>query len=109
LGLRKPDIPTLQHFPFSGRSFIINSVEDFPAGMYVSEVVDPVTGLLTMTAARAMPAVAPDSPWWFLCAGSITPWGTKLVGEEFPPDARLPGYTVFNQSAEPFRFPVGAK
>lgn len=90
VSLRKPDIPTLQYFASSGRAFIINNMEDYPATMYVSEVtVNPTTGLLTMTSARAMPAPAPDSPWWFLCSGSLTPWGTKLAGEEFPPDARI--------------------
>lgn len=65
--------------------------------MYVTEVdVSASTGQLTMTAARAMPAPAPDAPWWFLCSGSLTPWGTKLVGEEFPPDARIPDAQRFD-------------
>lgn len=50
--------------------------------------------------ARALSAVAPDSPWWFLCAGSVTSWGSKLVGEEFPPDARIPWYEIFTQPNE---------
>lgn len=73
LSFRKPDIPTLQHFASSGRTFIINDMEDYPSTMYLTEViVNPTTGLLTMTSARAFPAPAPDSPWWFLCAGSLT-------------------------------------
>ncbi len=71
-----------------GNLFAVNSFETNPSGMFVTKVhQDAATGDLTAEWTRAID-LAPIDGMWFSCAGSITPWGTHLASEEYPPNAR---------------------
>ncbi|GLI60239.1 hypothetical protein VaNZ11_002328, partial [Volvox africanus] len=64
-----------------------------PASMYIQVLSqDPRSGQLSATSKAAF---VDWSAWGGLltpCAGSITPWGTRLLGEEYEPDARAFAY-----------------
>ncbi|GIL56344.1 hypothetical protein Vafri_11722 [Volvox africanus] len=64
-----------------------------PAAMYTQVLSqDPRSGRLSATSEAAF---VDWSAWGGLftpCAGSITPWGTRLLGEEYEPDARALAY-----------------
>jgi len=74
--------------PVGGKLFSISHLESLPGGMYLSELnQSATTGELTIASTKALDFAA----WgglWNPCAGSISPWGTHLGGEEYPPDAR---------------------
>lgn len=55
----------------------------------MSEVTQAADGKLTLTSTRGLPSpLGSAGPYAFLCAGSITPWGDRLTGEEYTYDAR---------------------
>jgi len=84
-----PDMPTLHYFESNGKTYLFNNVEDYPSTMYISELSRAANGELTMLSTRGVASPLADGTYGFLCAGSITPWGSKLIGEEYAPDARL--------------------
>lgn len=67
----------------------ITHFESRPGAMYISELSqDPATGMLTPVNTRNIDFSAWEG-LWVPCAGSVTPWGTHLGSEEYPPDARV--------------------
>ena len=68
--------------------FNISHFESRPGAMYLTELrQDSRTGKLQPISTRNIDF----SEWgglWVPCAGSVTPWGTHLGSEEYPPDAR---------------------
>ena len=77
-------------FPQSnGKIYMLNNVEWYPSTMYLSELSQATDGALSMTSTRGVASPLGNAgPFAFLCGGSVTPWGTKLVGEEYTYDAR---------------------
>ncbi|TPV93000.1 MAG: DUF839 domain-containing protein [Myxococcales bacterium FL481] len=67
---------------------MVTHFESLPGGAYLTEVAqDAKTGALTAVSTENIDF----SAWgglWNPCAGSVTPWGTHLGGEEYPPEAR---------------------
>ncbi|GAB3684340.1 alkaline phosphatase PhoX [Salinisphaera aquimarina] len=73
---------------FDDKLFMVSHFESRPGSMYVSSLVqDADTGQLTATSTRPID-FSPDNGLWVPCAGSVTPWGTHLGGEEYEPNAR---------------------
>jgi len=74
--------------PVGDKLYMVNHFEARPGAMYVSEVSqDASTGELTLVSTKPVDF----SKWdglWVPCAGSVTPWGTHLGSEEYPPNAR---------------------
>jgi secreted PhoX family phosphatase len=74
--------------PVGDKIFMVNHFESRPGAMYVSEVSqDAETGELSLVSTNPVDF----SAWgglWVPCAGSVTPWGTHLGSEEYPPNAR---------------------
>lgn len=69
-----------------GKLFSVTHFESRPGAMYVSEVQqDETTGDLSFISTK--PIDFGDDGLWVPCAGSVTPWGTHLGGEEYPTDA----------------------
>lgn len=71
------------------RLFMVTHYERIPGAMYLSELQQrPQDGRLSVVYSRHIDFAA----WGGIynpCAGSVTPWGTHLGGEEFEPDARV--------------------
>lgn len=70
--------------------YSVTHFEARPGAMYLTELQQDEAGELT--AVRTSPI--DFSEWgglWVPCAGSVTPWGTHLGGEEYPPNARAYG------------------
>jgi hypothetical protein len=71
-----------------GKLFNITHFESRPGAMYLTELKqDKATGRLTPISTRNIDF----SQWgglWVPCAGSVSPWGTHLGSEEYPPNAR---------------------
>lgn len=69
--------------------FNVTHFESRPGAMYLTELSqDPATGILTPVSTQNVDF----SAWgglWVPCAGSVTPWGTHLGSQEYPPDARV--------------------
>ncbi|WP_224364021.1 alkaline phosphatase PhoX [Hyalangium versicolor] len=74
--------------PVGGKLFEVTHFETTPAAMYVSELSQDANGKLTATSTRPIDFSGVDG-LWTPCAGSVSPWGTHLGSEEYPPDARL--------------------
>ncbi len=73
--------------PYGDKLFMISHFENRPAAMYVTELnQDKNTGKLTPKWTRNIDFTAFNG-LWVPCAGSVTPWGTHLGSEEYPPDA----------------------
>ena len=74
--------------PRGDRLFNVTHFESRPGAMYLTELnQDPNTGLLTPMNTESIDF----SDWgglWVPCAGSVTPWGSHLGSEEYPPNAR---------------------
>ncbi len=67
---------------------MLTHVETSPGALYRTDLTqDPTTGQLTATATTNLD-LAHLNGLSLPCASSITPWGTHLAGEEYPPDAR---------------------
>lgn len=74
--------------PVGNRLFSVTHFESRPGGMYLTEYnQDAATGALTPLSTQPIDFSGVDG-LWVPCAGSVTPWGTHLGGEEYPPDAR---------------------
>ncbi|MCB1486125.1 MAG: DUF839 domain-containing protein, partial [Bauldia sp.] len=58
-----------------------------PGAMYLSELKADEEGKLTIVSTKPIDFSAVGG-LWVPCAGSVTPWGTHLGSEEYPPDAR---------------------
>ncbi len=72
--------------PFEDKLFMISHFETRPAAMYVTELDQDATGKLTPKWTKNIDFKAFNG-LWVPCAGSVTPWGTHLGSEEYPPDA----------------------
>ncbi|MFP4423335.1 MAG: alkaline phosphatase PhoX, partial [Desulfococcaceae bacterium] len=74
--------------PVGDKLFNLTHFESRPGAMYLTELnQDPATGMLTPVSTKNVDF----SEWgglWVPCAGSVTPWGTHLGSQEYPPDAR---------------------
>lgn len=73
--------------PVGDKLFAITHFETRPAAMYLSEMKQDADGKLTAISTRAVDLSGIDG-LWVPCAGSVTPWGTHLGSEEYPPNAR---------------------
>ncbi|WP_051256636.1 PhoX family protein [Cystobacter fuscus] len=69
------------------RIFEVTHFETTPAAMYLSELRQSPDGKLTAQSTRPIDFSGVDG-LWTPCAGSVSPWGTHLGSEEYPPDAR---------------------
>ncbi len=73
--------------PFGNQLFMISHFESRPAAMYITELSqNRSTGALTPKWTKNIDFSAFNG-LWVPCAGSVTPWGTHLGSEEYPPDA----------------------
>ncbi|HIP02567.1 MAG TPA: DUF839 domain-containing protein [Campylobacterales bacterium] len=73
--------------PVGDKLFMISHFETRPAAMYLTELnQDKTTGKLTPKSTKNIDFTAFNG-LWVPCAGSVTPWGTHLGSEEYPPDA----------------------
>ena len=70
-----------------GSLFSVAHFESNPAGLYLTKVAQAADGELSAEWTRAIDVSSIDGVWT-TCAGSVTPWGTHLASEEYPPDAR---------------------
>jgi len=70
-----------------GNLFGIAHFESNPAGLYLTKLKQDASGGISAEWTRALDVAAIDGVWT-TCAGSVTPWGTHLASEEYPPDAR---------------------
>jgi hypothetical protein len=73
--------------PVVNKLFMVNHFESRPGGMYLTELAQDENGHLSAVSTKPIDF----SAWgglWVPCAGSVTPWGTHLGSEEYPPDAR---------------------
>ncbi len=70
-----------------GNVYAVNAFESNPAGLFVTKVKQDATGDLEAEWTKAIDLASVDGVWTS-CAGSVTPWGTHLASEEYPPDAR---------------------
>ncbi|HEX8539771.1 MAG TPA: alkaline phosphatase, partial [Cystobacter sp.] len=69
------------------RLFEVTHFETTPAAMYLSELRQSPDGKLSALSTRPIDFSGVDG-LWTPCAGSVSPWGTHLGSEEYPPDAR---------------------
>lgn len=68
--------------------FMVSHFETRPAAMYLTRLIqDPDTGVLTADRTRALD-FSHVRGGWVHCAGSVSPWGTHLGSEEYPPNAK---------------------
>ncbi len=73
--------------PVGGKLFNVTHFESRPGAMYLSELAQADDGTLTIKSTKPIDFSAVGG-LWVPCAGSVTPWGTHLGSEEYPPDAR---------------------
>ena len=71
-----------------GGLFMVSHFESRPAAMYLTELdQDEDNGELT--ALRTRPLDFSDfNGGWVHCAGSVSPWGSHIGSEEYPPDSK---------------------
>ncbi|RJS91526.1 PhoX family phosphatase [Salinisphaera sp. Q1T1-3] len=68
--------------------FMVSHFESRPGAMYVTSLAqDSENGQLSATATTPID-FSQFGGLWVPCAGSVTPWGTHLGGEEYEPDGR---------------------
>lgn len=66
---------------------MVSHFECQPGAIYVTDLAqDPATGALSATATRPVD-LAPIGGGNLFCAGTATPWGSHLAGEEYEEDA----------------------
>lgn len=74
--------------PVGNNLYSISHLESLPGGMYLSRLnQDATSGALSIASTKALDFSSLGG-LWNPCAGSVSPWGTHLGGEEYPPDAR---------------------
>lgn len=73
--------------PVGDKLFNVTHFESRPGAMYLSELAQADDGTLTIKSTKPID-FASFGGLWVPCAGSVTPWGTHLGSEEYPPDAR---------------------
>ena len=73
--------------PVGNKLFSVTHFESRPGAMYLSEVSQADDGNLTIKSTKPIDFSSVGG-LWVPCAGSVTPWGTHLGSEEYPPDAR---------------------
>jgi uncharacterized protein len=73
--------------PIGGKLYSVSHFESRPGAMYLSELTQGADGMLTPISTKPIDFSA-NGGLWVPCAGSVTPWGTHLGGEEYPADAR---------------------
>lgn len=84
-----PDFTSL--FSRDGHVLGVTHFESLPSALYLSRFAqDRKTGTLTAIETRSL-RLAPHGGIFNPCAGMVTPWGTHLGGEEYPPDMRAFG------------------
>jgi secreted PhoX family phosphatase len=70
------------------RVFMVSHFESRPGAMYLTEVdQDKKTGELTALRTRPLD-FSHVNGGWVHCAGSVSPWGTHIGSEEYPPDGK---------------------
>ncbi len=83
-----PDTDFSSLLPVGGKLFSVTHFESRPGAMYVSELFQNAkTGELSVKSTHPI-NFANFGGIWVPCAGSVTPWGTHLGGEEYSPEAR---------------------
>ncbi len=86
----KPDVSDDPDFTsllrHGDKLYSITHFESRPGAMYLSEVAQDKTGKLSLTSSQPIDFSGVHG-LWVPCAGSVTPWGTHMGGEEYPPDA----------------------
>lgn len=81
-----PDFPSFHSV--GGKAYAINHFENpQPASMYISELASNFNGTIRIVRTAPVPD-AKVQGLWHLRSGSVTPWGTHLGAEEYPPDCR---------------------
>ena len=89
-----------------GKVYMVSHFETRPAAMYLTELEqDRKTGVLE--AVRTRPLDFSDyNGGWVHCAGSVSPWGTHIGSEEYPPDGEqwTEDGTVSDYNAEMVRY-----
>ena len=73
--------------PVGSKLFNVTHFESRPGAMYLSELEQADDGTLKIKSTKPIDFAA-FGGLWVPCAGSVTPWGTHLGSEEYPPDAR---------------------
>ena len=73
--------------PVGNKLFSITHFETRPAAMYLSELSQDANGNLAPISTRPIDLSGIDG-LWVPCAGAVTPWGSHLGSEEYPPNAR---------------------
>ena len=82
-----PDFTSI--LPVSGRLYGVTHFESLPSALYLSRFTqDQRTGAMSVAETRSL-RLSHIGNIYNPCAGMITPWGTHLGGEEYPPDGRL--------------------
>lgn len=68
--------------------FMVSHFESRPAAMYLTKLhQDPKTGALTPVRTRPLD-FSHVNGGWVHCAGSVSPWGTHMGSEEYPPNSK---------------------
>jgi hypothetical protein len=86
-----PDISARIDFssllPIGDRLYEVTHFESRPAAMYLTELEQSSSGMLSAFSTKPVDMSGVDGLWG-PCAGSVTPWGTHLGSEETPTDAK---------------------
>ena len=69
------------------RLYMVSQFETRPAAMYLTELKQGKSGVLTALRTRPLD-FSHVNGGWVHCAGSVTPWGNHLGSEEYPPDGK---------------------
>ncbi|MGY6274074.1 PhoX family protein [Methylomonas sp. MgM2] len=72
----------------NNRLYMVSHFEDRPGAMYLTELKQTKDGDLIPRRTRPLD-FSQLRGGWVHCAGSVTPWGTHLGSEEYPPNALL--------------------
>lgn len=102
-----PDVDSTTLHPVGAELFAVSHLETNPGSMYLTTLAqDAATGELSATDT----APVDFSAWgglWTPCAGSATPWGSHLGGEEYPPNARALGEAATIDDVDSFLLAMG--